>query len=161
MAVRKVGNGSILMPLIGNRGFRVYGGPYRAKPDDMTGVKMAIEIRADCRVDIPTRDFNVPDKHLLDAGLNDAINCMLRGETLYVGCMGGMGRTGLFLAVLAKALGIKNPVEVVRDKYYAHAVETEKQYRFVMDYEVPFKVRAKLAIARKLLYFFPHRLETA
>lgn len=161
MSIRKVGNGSVVMPLIGSQGFRVFGGPYRQRPSDMVGVKMAEEIKAPCDVSIPTRDYQVPDTDVLNEGLNAAINCMLRGRTLYVGCMGGMGRTGLFLAVLAKAMGVPNPVKFVRENYYSHAVETNGQYDFVTQYEVPMKIKMKLAVARKLFLFFPHRLEKA
>ena len=56
-------------------------------------------------------DFQVPDRLKLYRGLNKALDLMLAGEPLYVGCMGGKGRTGLFLAVLVKAFGVKKPVE--------------------------------------------------
>ena len=86
------------------------------------------------RVDIPTVDFQTPDRQTLYRGLSKAIDLILAGEPVYVGCMGGKGRTGLFLAVLAKAFGVKKPVEYVREHYYAHAVETAEQYDFVKQF---------------------------
>ena len=159
--VRQVGNGSVVMPLIKNRGFRIFGGPYRQRPSDMTGVKMAVEISAPAEINVPTRDYSVPSKADLDAGLIAAINCMTKGQTLYVGCMGGMGRTGLFLAVLAKAFGVKKPVEFIRANYYAHAVETKEQYQYVADYVIPPQIKKKLFRARLRYFFFRSKLEKA
>ena len=107
--------------------FVVLGGPFMECPSNMKGVKMAREIKQACAVDIPTDDFKTPDRKVLYRGLSKAIDLMLAGEPLYVGCMGGKGRTGLFMAVLAKAFGVKKPVEFVRANYYAHAVETPEQ----------------------------------
>ena len=43
--------------------------------------------------------------------------------------MGGWGRTGLFLALLAKVCGVENPVTYVRENYSPRAVETTDQHR--------------------------------
>jgi hypothetical protein len=124
--------------------FVVTGGPFRECPANMSGVKMAAEIKATCAVDIPTQDFRVPDRKLLYRGLNKAVELVLAGEPLYVGCMGGKGRTGLFLAVLAKAFGVKKPVEYVREHYYSHAVETDEQYQFVKKFTITPTLRRKI-----------------
>lgn len=144
------GNGHMVLPLRGKKFYVVYGGPYRSRPTntDTIGVKMAAEIDRPVDVDIPTVDFSTPPKHLLDAGLIKAVKYMVKGEVLYVGCMAGQGRTGLFLAILAKAFGIKNPVEYVRGHYYAHAVETPEQYNFISNYEIPQEVVRELRWAK-------------
>src|SRR3546814_6948484 len=61
---------------------------------------------------VPTRDFSVPDKAELRDGLFDTFEMMVSGhaEDMYVGCMGGTGRTGLFMAAFAKMLAVDDPV---------------------------------------------------
>lgn len=129
--------------------FVVTGGPFTECPKSMKGVKMAKEIKQACAVDIPTVDFQVPDRKVLYRGLSKALDLMLAGEPLYVGCMGGKGRTGLFLAVLAKSMGVKKPVEYVRANYYAHAVETPEQYKFVSKFTITPPLRRKVKKLRK------------
>jgi hypothetical protein len=143
-AQQRIGNGSLRLPVMGWQYFTIWGGPYRERPQTMAGVKMAEELLLPYTVDIPTKDFKVPDLAMLDSGLMRTVALIVRLEPVYVGCMGGRGRTGLFLAVLVKAFGIKNPVEYVRANYFNHAVETEEQYRFVMDYQVPDEISALL-----------------
>lgn len=141
--------GQLQIPLNKRQFFVVTGGPFMECPKSMKGVKMAKEIKQECAVDIPTQDFQVPDRKLLYRGLAKALDMMLAGEPLYVGCMGGKGRTGLFLAVLAKSMGVKKPVEFVREKYYSHAVETKEQYDFVKKFTITPSLRKKVKQARK------------
>lgn len=111
---------------------RMYGGPYREKPQSMYGVCMAAEL---CSlphdVAVPTRDFSVPNVEELHHGLRMALRAALADREVYVGCMGGYGRTGLFLAAMAKFLGHKDPVGYVRKHYDSHAVETREQEEFI------------------------------
>lgn len=141
--------GKLQIPLNGRQYFTVVGGPFRDCPPSMKGVKMAAEVKMDCAVDIPTQDFKVPDRLLLYRGLHKAVGLMIEGEPLYVGCMGGMGRTGLFMAVLAKAFGVRKPVEFVRKHYYSHAVETKEQYEFVKKFRITPALRLKIKKARR------------
>lgn len=145
--------GELRIPLRKNRYFVVTGGPFREVPAEMFGVKMAAEISHPNDVDIPTKDFDVPSQVLLRDGLIKAVEAMVQGKPVYVGCMAGKGRTGLFLAVLAKAAGMKHPVEYVRENYYAHAVETTKQYEFVTKFEIPHEVTKMLKKARFWSWF--------
>lgn len=150
-----IGNGHLALALRKKKHYIVFGGPYTEKPQSkkFVGVKMAAEIRRPCEIDIPTPDFQVPPIGALDAGLLAAVRAITQGQALYVGCMAGRGRTGLFLAILAKAFGIEKPVEYVRENYYSHAVETQGQYRFVMDYVVPEAVVKELKWARFMSFF--------
>lgn len=150
-----IGNGHLALSLRKKKHYIVFGGPYTEKPQNkkFIGVKMAAEIRRPCEIDIPTPDFQVPPKDVLDHGLLEAVKAITAGKVLYVGCMAGRGRTGLFLAILAKAFGVEKPVEFVREHYYSHAVETTSQYRFVMDYEVPAEVVKELKWARFMSFF--------
>lgn len=110
----------------------VFGGPYRERPKHCLGVKMAKEVRLPCDISIPTEDFSVPDKADLLCGLKAVLPHIIKGRSVFVGCMGGVGRTGLFMAALVKVtMPSENPVEYVRASYNPHAVETTKQYNFV------------------------------
>jgi hypothetical protein len=115
----------------------IYAGPYRDKPKGVFGVKLAQEIPAPSNIAIPIRDFGVPtDSVALQEALREVIKRLARHESIYVGCMGGKGRTGLFLALLVKALGKSNPVQYVRANYDPHAVETPEQERYVAQFDV-------------------------
>jgi protein-tyrosine phosphatase len=46
---------------------------------------------------------------------------------VYVGCAAGLGRTGTFIAALARVAGIGDGVAWVRANYDTRAVETEAQ----------------------------------
>jgi protein-tyrosine phosphatase len=60
----------------------------------------------------------------------------LTGKDVYIGCQGGWGRTGLFLALLAKTCGVENPIMYVRQNYARTAVETPAQEKYVRDFDV-------------------------
>lgn len=122
----------------------VTGGPYAKCPGTHLGVKMAVELPYPCDVSIPTKDFSVPDVDDLDAGLRHVVKNLLQGAPVYVGCLAGQGRTGLFMAILAKAFGEEEPVAYVREHYYPHAVETSEQAKFVEQYEIPFGVKMRI-----------------
>lgn len=142
----KVGNGNIPIRLGNLINTRVYGGPYRAKPEEMFGVKMAAEIDHPHNVSIPTRDFCVPNTDDVRKGVMQALMAMVNDEVVYAGCMGGIGRTGLFLGVLAKlqsdyrkykhrpGRGV-DPVEYVREHFIPHAIETQEQQDFVRNFD--------------------------
>ncbi len=118
--------------LIGESRRAIYAGPYRAKPAGMYGIKLAGELPLPADFDLPIRDFGVPkDARRLAYGLAITLDRLARYLPTYVGCFGGRGRTGLFLALLAKATGVRDPVEYVRRFYNPHAVETDEQYDYV------------------------------
>ncbi|HEY0819767.1 MAG TPA: protein-tyrosine phosphatase family protein [Rhizobacter sp.] len=131
----------------------VTGGPFdyspQLSPETLT-VKLAKEINLPCDVDLPIRDFSTPNIQLAELALRSAIRAIKNGRPVYVGCMAGQGRTGLFLALLVKvaqdyelrwgenpedAADLLPPVEYVRKHYYAHAVETAGQYAFVNQFD--------------------------
>ena len=123
----------------------ILGGPYMQKPKGFYGIKMAEEISRDCVISIPTRDFDVPDRGRLFAGLYAGISLAQQGVPLWVGCMGGIGRTGLYFGALSKVMsGYQkltkhkpiDPITYVRSTYYSHAVETEQQVQWVTDLDV-------------------------
>jgi protein-tyrosine phosphatase len=147
--------GTLPIPMPLGKFYTVTGGPSRSDvAQTMTFVKMAAEITdVPCAISIPTRDFSTPDTALLTAGLEEAVIALTSGKPMYVGCMAGKGRTGLFMAVLCKAFGIPNPVEYVREHYYAHAVETKEQYAFVTNFEIPQSVKTRITYSRFWSFF--------
>ena len=129
---------SMLLPF-GYARRRIYGGPYRHKPLEMAGVKLAPEVEGGCTVFLPIRDFNVPT-HVFDVdwAIIAVLHMLARKEKdVFVGCFGGKGRTGLFLALLAKSVGVTDPVGYVRANYRPEAVETPAQRMYVENYVPP------------------------
>lgn len=131
---------------------RIYGGPYYEKPADMGGVRMAAELDIPADAVVPVRDFGVPGKthyRALYGALLFALYGLSKGREVYVGCMGGVGRTGLFLALLARCLDVISPIAYVREQYSPRAVETPEQEAFVRDFDLaPLGPAIKGAIQR-------------
>lgn len=143
-------NGVMKLPAFGGKFYVIAGGPYMRRPANVSGrvftVRLAKEIREDADVVIPIVDFSVPESdEALLKGLDAALSAMGRGEMVYAGCMGGRGRTGLFLACLAKLWGKAGPVEFVREVYFNHAVETEDQYAYVQALRFPLRMHFKVS----------------
>ncbi|QHJ74593.1 hypothetical protein VH22019_00029 [Vibrio phage VH2_2019] len=60
---------------------------------------------------------------------------VLVGRTVYVGCIGGHGRTGLVLAALYYQLtGDKKAIKIVRETYCGKAVETAEQCNWLKEH---------------------------
>lgn len=128
------------------------GGPYKAKPMKMLGIKMAAEIQASHSVSVPTEDFNVPTLEDLTTGIVSGLMLLRQSSELYVGCMGGIGRTGLYLAAIRKVqlavefgwtkktldqdrLGQQAIIQV-RAEYLPSAVETKQQQEYIRKLDV-------------------------
>lgn len=125
------------MPLkFAGQDIKIYGGPYYDRPAHMFGIKLAKEINLPCNIDLPILDFSIPKPKETKIALMECIKALRQGKEVYVGCMGGRGRTGLYMALLAKAAGVKNPIEYVRSTYTHHAVETPEQEKFVNNFNV-------------------------
>jgi RimJ/RimL family protein N-acetyltransferase len=78
-------------------------------------------------------DFGVPsDERALLAALRGVLARARIGERVEIGCIGGHGRTGTALAVLAVLTGCAGGKAVawVRSNYCAHAIETAEQEAF-------------------------------
>jgi len=97
-------NGSIEVKLNGRK-VTVMGGPYRDRPKGIRGVKLAKEINAAADVVLDIPDFGVPRMDALNDPLYKALRILEEDGVIYVGCMGGIGRTGMFMALLIKCLG--------------------------------------------------------
>lgn len=130
---------------INSKEVTIVGGGYRAKPIGMLGIKLAREIDLPCVIDLPIADFSIPNRKDTVTAIARTIGILNRStiDSVYVGCMGGYGRTGIFLSLLTKlsALSQKqtlrdtamldDPITWVRNCYVPSAVETEEQENFV------------------------------
>jgi protein-tyrosine phosphatase len=104
-------------------------------------VKMAAEIDLPCDVSVPTEDFSVPDKDAMIGGLWRGVRLLKATGHLFVGCAGGRGRTGLYMACLARLMEmdgypVGDSVDYVRRTYNPHAVETSEQRAWVYNLQL-------------------------
>lgn len=124
----------------------VYGGPYtvvtEVLPVDLHYVNMAKELgHLTSDSFVPTQDFSTPDPKDLRRALMQSIARAYQGTDIAVGCMGGIGRTGLFMAAMVKisveaGFTTENPIQYVRNNYNSHAVETHQQEKYIRDLNV-------------------------
>lgn len=121
------------LPLIvGGRAVTITGGPFDSLPEGAFGVCLEIQAQKAWLADVvlPTPDFGLPDAAALKAAVGQVM-AQLAAEPdrpVHVGCKAGVGRTGLFLACLAKAAGVEgDALDYVRAQYLSHAAETPAQ----------------------------------
>ena len=130
----------------------VTGGPFARCPRHAFGVNMAAAEVLGGDIRVPVVDFGVPDPEVLLTRALYACYVALQGkDEVYVGCGFGIGRTGTFLAVMAR---ITNPecdriaagglggyrkggvVGWLRARYRNDAVETAAQEKLVNSLDV-------------------------
>lgn len=83
---------------------------------------------------LPIVDFGVPNRPDLEEALDRVLDYALNGKNVAAHCMAGVGRTGLFMAMLARRVfgyGGKEAITWVR-RYVPEAVSTADQVRFVL-----------------------------
>ncbi len=117
-------------------------GPFDALPEGAFGV--CLEVQAEkawlAEVLLPTADFGLPDAAALHEAIATVLAQMLAqpDRPIHVGCRAGVGRTGLFLACLAKAAGVPgDPLDFVRAHYLPHAAETPAQQAMARAFRWP------------------------
>ena len=125
----------------------VTGGPFARCPRNAFGVNMAAKEILGGDIRVPVVDFGTPDPDVLLSRALYACYVALQGkDPVYVGCGFGIGRTGTFLAVMAR---ITNPesdlvavgdiggrrkggvVRWLRERYRNDAVETKAQEEMI------------------------------
>lgn len=150
-------NGTMTFDLGWERGFRtltIHGGPFRRYKASMGPNTFGVNLKAEEpgqgeQMYLPIQDYSVPeDIAKTTATVHALLDAMMHGMDVYVGCMGGWGRTGLILSLVAKALGEPDPVAYVRANYTPHAVETAGQKAFVAEFDV---THIQFAIQEKML----------
>lgn len=121
----------------------------------LVGVKMAAEIKHPHDISIPTNDFSVPALSAMVDGILLGIEALGEGKDLYAGCMGGIGRTGLYMGCMAKVcidyhggeyMGFTDPVLLVRATYLGHALETDEQQAYAREFPTPSALCAVAAL---------------
>ena len=101
-----------------DRGMKFTGGQYPWTGYDEILVKVA--------------DQGVPDHDVLKNLVEWTVTALQSGKKVHAGCIGGHGRTGLFLAALFHAMtGRKDAGQVVRDTYCSKAIESQAQVDFL------------------------------
>ena len=99
-------------------------------------------------LDVQWRDYSAPnlDREWWDV-LVSALFALPKGSEVAINCIGGHGRTGTALSILAALTGVvkdgEDPVAWVRTHYCKEAVESETQLRYieeVIGYEIPSRV---------------------
>ena len=86
-------------------------------------------------IHLPIPDFDVPSKEGLEEAVMKTVKHAQAGQNIVIHCHAGLGRTGMFVAYLAKkVLGLSGD-EAIRwtRKYIPHALETDVQERFIID----------------------------
>ncbi len=85
---------------------------------------------------VPMPDFSVPQMDALRQGIAQALAQAQAGRTVAVHCNAGLGRTGLFLACMARqVLGFSGPEAVAWVRQFVeHAVEMPEQEKMVQEY---------------------------
>lgn len=84
---------------------------------------------------LPIPDFDIPTTEGLLPGLEQVRTEAQSGRNVAVHCNAGIGRTGLFMACLARrTFGMPGEQAIAWvQQYIQHAVENELQYSFVQD----------------------------
>jgi protein-tyrosine phosphatase len=93
----------------------------------------------DLDVLLPIPDFKVPTRAQLEDVeyvIRRTLTAAIEGKRVWAGCMGGWGRTGMFLALLAKVADYDDAVGYVRRVYSKKACETKEQTRYVAEFDV-------------------------
>lgn len=110
---------------------KMFGGSFFHSPasDDYLTINLMKEHPLHCDIYYPITDFSIPSD---TASLVEVFEHIRASDKdVYVGCFGGRGRTGLFMAAFLKYLGDPTPIATVRNQYNPHAVETAEQMAYV------------------------------
>lgn len=125
-----------------NRSCFIFGGAYTNKPLFAPGIKLAQEIDTPYKVKLDISDFSVPKQNEAKIALLEAFLLLAEKNYVYVGCAGGLGRTGLFIALMTKVyfkmvgLNTTDPVIYTREYYNSRALETVEQVEFVKSLDI-------------------------
>lgn len=101
-------------------------------------------------------DYHTPQRveHVEEA-IVESYRAALNGRDVYVHCLGGIGRTGLFLACMAKVAGVEHPVVFTRITYHPHACETEEQEKWVAEFPIePTRSKVRKMVWKKRFFFW-------
>jgi protein-tyrosine phosphatase len=86
-------------------------------------------------IHLPIPDFDVPSKEDLEGAVKKTVEQAQAGQNIVIHCHAGLGRTGLFVAYLAKqVLGLSGEAAIHwTRKYIPNALDTDEQRKWVMN----------------------------
>lgn len=131
----RVGHGSLKLPMLFGQFYTIYGGPYPVRPMRMVGVKLDPKQHVPYDIALDIDDFKTPDMAETLEVVHEIAKEIVAGNPVYIGCMGGWGRTGTIMACVAKAFGDTTPIARTRAEYQSRAIENYAQEDFVRDFE--------------------------
>jgi protein-tyrosine phosphatase len=83
---------------------------------------------------LPIIDFGTLPKDVEKIYAKKIASLLYQGKNVAMFCIGGHGRTGYMSSLVLLELGIKSPIELIRNSYCKHAVETEEQRKAIENY---------------------------
>lgn len=121
--------------------YAILAGPMKNRPFSMRALCLdetqMVKFGNDKDWFFPIKDFSVPhNPEQLKNILQEVHAYACQNKLVYIGCLGGLGRTGLVLACLLKLHGLHDPVQIVRKAYNPKAVETPAQLKFVEEFQI-------------------------
>ncbi len=86
-------------------------------------------------IHLPIPDFSVPSREDIDEAIKKTVEHTQARQNVVIHCHAGLGRTGIFVAYLAKhVLGLSSEGAILwTRKYIPHALETYEQIKFIID----------------------------
>jgi len=90
---------------------------------------------------IPWQDMSIPRMSQVQRVVDYVVSMIKKGKDVEVGCFGGHGRTGTFIACVIVSLlrmPAKDAISFVRKNYCSNAIETKDQEKFVEDFQKEF-----------------------
>jgi len=86
-------------------------------------------------IHLPIPDLDVPSKEGLAEAIEKTLEHAQAGENIVIHCHAGLGRTGLFVAYLAKRVLGFSSEEAIHwtRKHIPYALETYEQIRFIIE----------------------------
>ena len=123
--------------------FTVYGGSFKSSLGTKTDIRVCLapEIGSEYRRDVTfnIEDFSAPRAQALNLFLDQLIADIEAHQerkqhpvSVYIGCLGGIGRTGLVIAALLiklRGISTSEAIDIVRRTIHPYAVETYTQVR--------------------------------
>ncbi len=144
---------------------RIVGGPFATWTGQGIGLCLDPENpnRPNATITLDLPDFTAPTQPQLHDTL--AALLALPEAPIYIGCKAGIGRTGTFIAALAKLAGHAGPIAWTRHHYLSTAVETDAQAASIAALDPgavwsAYRARTNTTPPPVALYYYPDNAST-